>query len=316
MKEIITDMESLFRKLGEGTAKAMPKIKMDFEKQEFEGMNGWYVGMAGYAISENNKPLVGMKWLSRFNTNSRIQLPTLNSLIIINDPETGLPLAVADGNLITAMRTGATTAVGAKYLAKKDSEEITIIGSGVQGKSHLMALNELFKIKKVNVVGRNSKNTMQYVKEMSEKTNLNIQPHDSIKNAVNNSDIIIVATNSKTPVLNGEWLKRGFFVGSINMNDEIDDELPRISDKIVVDDLESILKRSSLQVKIERGAFSSQDIYGELSEIILKKKEGRITEEDNILLINGGIPVEDAVVLFRLYETAKKRGIGTKFRFQ
>ena len=113
MKEIITDMEDLFRKLGNGKAKAMPKIKMDFEKQEFEGMNGWYVGMAGYSISENNKPLVGIKWLSRFNTNSRIQLPTLNSLIIINDPETGLPLAVADGNLITAMRTGATTAVGA-----------------------------------------------------------------------------------------------------------------------------------------------------------------------------------------------------------
>ena len=100
MKEIITDMEDLFRKLGNSKAKAMPKIKMDFEKQEFEGMNGWYVGMAGYSISENNKPLVGIKWLSRFNTNSRIQLPTLNSLIIINDPETGLPLAVADGNLI------------------------------------------------------------------------------------------------------------------------------------------------------------------------------------------------------------------------
>ena len=82
------------------------------------------------------------------------------------------------------MLTAATTAVGAKYLAKKDSEEITIIGSGVQGKSHLMALNELFRIKKVNVVGRNSKNTMQYVKEMSKKTNLNIQPHDNIKNAV------------------------------------------------------------------------------------------------------------------------------------
>ena len=100
------------------------------------------------------------------------------------------------------------------------------------------------------------------------------------------------------------------------MNEEIDDDLPRISDKIIVDDLESVLKRSSLQVKIERGEFSSQDIHGELSEIILKKKEGRITEKDNILLINGGIPVEDSVVLFRLYEIAKKRGIGTRFRFQ
>ena len=138
---------------------------------------------------------------------------------------------------------------------------------------------------------------MKYIKEMSEETDLNIQPHNSVKEAVNNSDIIIAATNSKTPILNGKWLKRGFFVGSINMNEEIDDELPRISDRIIVDDLESILKRSSLQV-------------------ILKKKEGRMSEKDNILLINGGIPVEDAVVIFRLYEIAKKRGIGTEFRFQ
>lgn len=147
------------------------------------------------------------------------------------------------------------------------------------------------------------------------QTRLDVASMGSVREAVEGADIVVLATTSRKPVLKGEWLRPGIFVGSIAMDEEFDDEVPRRAHKIVVDDMEELVKRSSLKFKFDRGALSPKDIYGQLGEIVVGRKPGREHDEEEILLVTTGMPMEDVAVLSRVYELAKRRGLGTPFNF-
>jgi ornithine cyclodeaminase len=313
MKDILSEIEDVLRAQGEGRTVIAPRIVVGAETLPCVKMKGFMIAMAGYVLLDD-KPMVGVKWLGEFEANPEKNLPVVTALTVINDPDTGLPLAVADGTLITAYRTGAVTAIGAKYLARRNSSTVAIVGAGAQGRTHLLALNELFRIQRVHVVDINAAVATKYAEEMSKATGLHISPMEDVRQAVEEAEIVIMATNANKPVLKGEWLRSGFFVGSIAMTEEFDDEVTSRADKIVVDDMEDV-ERTSLKSKFDRGVLSPKDVYAQLSEIVVGRKAGREHDEEETLLVTAGMPIEDVAVLNGMYQLAKKKGLGTPFKF-
>lgn len=313
MKDAISTVESVFRAHGENKVVMPPKITLDLgELGSWPGYNAFINAMPAYI---GTLDVAGMKWAGGFWENWKKSLPSVMGIIILINPKTGVPLAVMDGAYITALRTGAATAVGAKYLAVKDSSIIGLIGAGTQARFQLKALHELFNIREVRVFSRPVESAMRYVDEMHDELGLNLKKMDTVKEAVKGADIIVTATTSKKPFLTPEWLKLGSLTVAIGSYQEVRDEVPKRADKIVVDNLEQVKHRGSIRSMFERGYLTEKDIYGELGEIVAGKKRGRETDNEIILFVPIGMGSEDVGMAYLAFERAEKKGLGQRFTF-
>jgi len=175
MAEIIESLELAFREKARGKVEMPPKPGIHPKGDAFIHAMPAFIPSLGSA---------GIKWVSGFPENPKLGLPYISGLLILNDPETGLPTTVMDCTWITAMRTGAATALAAKYLARPDSETVGILGCGVQGRSNLEALQVLFPLKKVMAYDVNRQEQQCYVDEVSVHFNLEAVPVETPKEAV------------------------------------------------------------------------------------------------------------------------------------
>ena len=257
----------------------------------------------------------GIKWIAGFPKNPwEHNLPRATGLIIINDSWTGIPLAVMDCTLISAMRTGAVTGVGAKYLARKDSEVVAMIGGGVQARTQLEALvNVLHNLKEVRVFDIRKEVAERYAKDMSEKTRLKVIAVDSPKDAVVGADIIVTVTVADEPIVKDAWVKEGSFFSHVGSYQEEEYEVVLHSDKIVVDEWEHVLHRKTpvLAKMYLDGTLSEDRIYANLGEIIIGKKKGRENDKERIFFSPIGLGSEDVAVASMIYLKAKERDLGT-----
>ena len=160
MTEIIEALEDMFREKGQGRVEMPPKPGIHTRP------NAFIHAMPAYIPRLNS---AGIKWVSGYPENQSRGLPYITGLLILNDPDTGVPLVVMDCTWITAKRTGAATALSAKYLARPDSSTVGIVACGVQGHSNLEALSRLFKIKKVKAYDLYPEVAVRYAREMSEQ---------------------------------------------------------------------------------------------------------------------------------------------------
>ncbi|HDJ04723.1 MAG TPA: ornithine cyclodeaminase family protein, partial [Candidatus Bathyarchaeota archaeon] len=167
MEEIIRVVEEAFREKGLGRVEMPPKPGIHPKKDSFIHAMPAYIPKMDAA---------GIKWVGGFPENYKHGLPYITGLLILNDPETGVPLSVMDCTWITAKRTGAATAVAAKYLARKDSRVFGIIGCGVQGRSNLEALMAVFNLEEVRAYDINRENLKRYVEEMTLKYGVRVVP--------------------------------------------------------------------------------------------------------------------------------------------
>jgi len=184
MAEIISALESMFREKGEGRVEMPPKIGVHTLPDAF------IHAMPAYIAAQK---AVGMKWVSGYPENSKRGLPYIAGLLILNDAETGMPLAVMDCTWITAQRTGAATAVAAKYLARKESETVGILGCGVQGRSNLEALKVLFPLKKARAYDVHSERAEKYAQEMSSQLGIDAVSVATSREAVVDCDMVVTA---------------------------------------------------------------------------------------------------------------------------
>jgi len=174
--------------------------------------------MPAYISSMNS---AGMKWVSGYPENHKRGLPYINGLLILNDPMTGMPLAVMDCVWITAMRTGAATAVAAKHLARLESETVGILGCGVQGRSNLEALNVLFSLKRVMAFDTNVETQKLYATEMSNKLGLTITPAKSPREAVSGCDIVVTSgpiLKEPHATIQPGWFEEGAFASLVDFD--------------------------------------------------------------------------------------------------
>src|SRR5258708_24629402 len=184
MAEIIAALEGMFREKGEGRVEMPPKIGIHTMPDAF---------IHAMPASVPVLKAAGMKWVGGYPENSQRGLPYVTGLLILNDPETGVPIALMDCTWITAQRTGAATAVAAKYLAQSESTTVGILGCGVQGRSNLEALKVLFPLKKVYAYDKHADRTLRHAQEMSRQVGLEVVPVSDPRQAVVASDMVVTA---------------------------------------------------------------------------------------------------------------------------
>jgi alanine dehydrogenase len=306
-KAVVAAVEEAYRELGLGSAKVPSRIRIDMEAYK-----GNILIMPAYLTAMD---ALGTKLVTTHLDNAKINLPTVMGTVILHDPRSGLPLAVMDGTYITAMRTGGAGAVAAKYLSREDSSAVTVIGTGVQGRSQLIALTEVRTIRKVYAFDSDRSRCLDYIVEMEKRVKVPITEATNLQNAVRESDIVITATPSFEPVLRGGWLKGGCHVTGIGSHShdarELDDDVITRASKVVLDtwDAKTV---GDIAHPISKGLFKEEQIYSDIGAIVAGKKLGRTSAEEITVFKSVGTAVADVSTAHKAYTLALKKRIGKR----
>jgi alanine dehydrogenase len=310
MRDIIAAVEEAFRAYGLGASKLGPITLLLLDKYE-----GEHEIKTGYV----DNYCISTKILTWYKGNpQRYGIPALTGVIVLNDINDGRTLAVVDGAYITATRTGAAGAVAAKYLARKDSETVGVIGAGMQGRNQVAALKEIIRIKHVKVYDAIQRASAIYVKEMRDQHKLDVEEAESASDAVRDADIIITATQSTKALVMNDWVKEGTHINAIGADapgkQELDPAILTRADKVVVDSLTQCVERGEIQTAVKMGILKKENIYAELSDIVLGKKKGRTDAKEITVYDATGMAVQDITTAYTVYGLAKKKGLGTIVR--
>ncbi|HML94695.1 MAG TPA: ornithine cyclodeaminase family protein [Thermodesulfobacteriota bacterium] len=234
--------------------------------------------------------------------------------VFLHDIETGRLLAVIDANYLGMMRTGATTGVATKYMARGDSSTVGIFGPGYQARGQLMGVAAVRDVKRVFVYGRNAERRKSFSREMEETLGVPVSPVENPREAVSGADCIVTSTTAFEPVLHGAWLEKGVHVNAIGGNflfkREIDERAAMSARIIAVESREqSRMEAGELLPLVEKGKLQWRNLV-ELGEIVAGKAAGRISGEDITLFKSVGVAVEDLAVAEHAYRAALSAGLG------
>jgi len=306
-------VERVYRSHGEGKVIMPTKITLDLgEGRPWPPYKGFMNAMPAYL---GDVDVAGIKWAGGFQDNYKIGVPYLSGMILLINPQNGAFIAVMDGIYITAVRTGAASAVCAKVLARRDASVLGIIGAGVQGRMHLRAFQQVFQLKEVRIFDINEKAVEAYREEMTAELGLNILPKKSYQDVVDGADIVCTVTIGDEPMVRQKWLKKGSLVISAGSYQELEPEVVLSADKIVVDHWGQASHRGELAKLVETGKLGEKDIHAEIGEILVGKKKGRERDDETILAVPIGLGSLDIGCAFEVYRKAKEKGVGTPFSF-
>jgi len=299
MSEIIAALERMFREKGEGRVEMPPKIGIHPAPDAF---------IHAMPASIPAQKATGIKWVSGFPENSKRGLPYISGLLILNDFETGIPLALMDATWITAKRTGAATALSAKYLARPDSATVGILGCGVQGRSNLEALKVLFPLKKVFAYDTHADRTARYAQEMSSQLGIEAIPVTDPKQAVVNSDIVVTAgpiLRKPHATIQRGWLREGAFASLVDFDSYWHPDALHEADKFCTDDVPQLHHYRDI------GYFQNiPPIHADLGELVTGRKGGRERLEERTIACNLGLALDDMATAQLIYQRALENGIG------
>ncbi|MGD8506585.1 MAG: ornithine cyclodeaminase family protein [Candidatus Bathyarchaeota archaeon] len=300
--EVIQVVEDVFREKAAGRTEVPPKPGIHPQPDAFIHAMPASIPKMGAA---------GVKWVSGFPKNLKHGLPYISGLLILSDIETGIPMCVMDCTWITAKRTGAATAIAAKHLAREDSRVLGILGCGVQGRSNVEALMNVFKdLEMVKAYDISKRNLRTYVKEMNAKYPLRIVPVGSPRKAVEDCDIVVTTgpiLKHPTPVIESSWFKDGGFACPLDFDSYWKPDAMYSMDKFCTDDKDQLAYYQKL------GYFSRiPNVYADLGELITGKKPGRQNPKERTMSMNLGLAIEDMGTAILIYEKAKKAMVGAR----
>jgi len=301
MADIIRALDSMFKEKGEGRVEMPPKPGIHTRKDAF------IHAMPAYIPSLES---AGLKWVSGYPENPKKGLPYITGLLILNDPDTGVPLSVMDATWITAKRTGAATAVAATYLARKDSSTVGILACGVQGRSNLEALSNVFEITKVKAYDIDEGIARKYAEEMRELLGLEIQVVGSPREAVTGQDLVVTSgpiLKEPTPAIEPGWLGEGAFACPLDFDSYWQGAAFEEADKLASDDIDQLDHYRGM------GYFgATPQPYADLGEIAAGKKPGRESDTERNISINLGLALDDMATAILIYKMALEKGLGTE----
>lgn len=301
MSAILVALEEMFREKGEGRVEMPPKPGIHPRPDAFLHAMPAYIPALGAA---------GMKWVAGFPENPARGLPYITGLLILNDPETGVPLAVMDCTWITAMRTGAATAVAAKHLARPESATVGILACGVQGRSHLEALVELFPLRHVRAYDIRREVAQRFAEDMRARFGLGVEVVDTPRAAVEGLDLVVTSgpiRKHPTPAIEAGWLAPGAFASAVDFDSYFQGAALREADRIVTDD------RAQMEYYRAAGYFAeTPPADSEIGEIVCGRKPGRRDADERVIAIPLGIALDDMATAIRIYRRARELGIGVE----
>lgn len=301
MRQIIDALDAMFKEKGMGRTEMPPKPGLHTRPDAF------IHAMPAYIPSLES---VGLKWVSGYPGNQAKGLPYITGLLILNDPETGVPLAIMDCTWITAKRTGAATAVAAKYLARPESSTVGIVACGVQGRSNLEALACLFNITQVKAYDLYPEIAEAYAAEMSVALSLDVEPVKRLPEAVKGLDMVVTSgpiLKNPRPLIEPRWLAPGAFASPVDFDSYWRGGALREINKLATDDL------AQMRYYRQEGYFKdTPEPYADLGEVAAGLKPGRESAEERTMSMNLGLALDDMATAIRIYQIAKVKGIGVE----
>jgi len=330
MASVIETVEKAYTLKATGEASLFPLVFHEFErgKADMDIKSGHLAGAN----------IFGLKLVSWFGANSEKGLPQLIGVVMVLDSSTGVPKGILSGEPVTCMRTGAAGGIGAKYLARKDSQHLLMVGSGHQAPFQIMAvLSTMEHIRKVTIYNANSferadrfaktikeklmekfvsryQDQPDYYRMMAERCEIEFVATDDLEAATRTADIIITATPSRAPLIRKEWVRPGTHITCIGADmegkQEIDENL-FAGAKVYVDDVNQAVHVGELEIPIKKGVFRQEEILGEIGQLILGQIPGRTSEEEITIFDSTGIALQDLLTAEHVLKTAEKRGLGS-----
>jgi len=273
---------------------------------------GFLAAMPGFVPSAK---VLMSKLVSLFPHNAGTGLPTHQAVIVAFDPDTGQPVALLDGTAITAIRTGACSALSARLLARPDADVLAILGTGVQARSHARAMCRVMPIRQIRVAGRDYAKAAALAAELSDTLQTDVQAVETYREALQGAGIACATTHAAEPVIRRAWLTAGVHVTSVGYGGrEIDDAT--VADALVcVESRRSALApfpsgSNDLLMPIRDGVITADHVHAELGELVAGIKPGRNSPDQITLYKSVGVAVQDAAAAALVLVAAHKQGIG------
>lgn len=287
------------------------------------GILGVHAAGGGFHIKagllKTGKSYFAAKMNANFVENARrFGLPLIQGLILLCDGENGYPLAVMDSTEITIKRTGAATAIAAKYLARADSKTATICGCGNQGRVQLRSIKTVLPIERVFAFDTDRTHALAFATELSSELQMQIQPVDDLPSALKESDVCVACTPAKQFFIRKQDVHPGMFIAGVGADNPEKQELePALmaSSKVVTDILEQCATIGDLHHALEKGLLQKTQVHAELGEIVAGKKAGRTSPEEITIFDSTGMALQDVAAAIEVYERALKAGAGVRKNF-
>ncbi len=264
-----------------------------------------YIGGEEYAY---------VKTFSYFPANpEKFKRPTTSSMVLLFDSETGLPVCIMEAGWITGLKTAASTAVTTAYLARPESDTVTIFGAGTLGRMHLMAAATRFKFKKAYFVDIIPEAAEACAAELGPKLGFSVEAVtlDDRERAVRDSDIIFTVTTGSQELVKKDWVKPGTFIARLGSYQEVALDVITSADKVIVDSWKYVSPRIPEIIQlVEEGRFSQESVFAEWPDIVAEKSPGRESSEEIIVYIALGIWGEYAAILPEAYRQAMSKNLG------
>lgn len=330
IKNVIEVVEQVYALKNSNQANLFPIVTHVFEpgKADMDIKSGHLKGKAN---------VFGLKLVSWFGDNIEKGLPDVIGTIMVFEGKTGIPLGILSAEHITGMRTGSAGAIGAKYLARKDSESLLMVGAGHQAFFQIAAaLTVLNNIRKVTVydpidfkfavdfcnrvklrlkneILSKYKDDKIYFEKLAKKLDINFVATNDIEKSTSEADIIVTATPSRKPLIKKEWVKKGTHFTCIGSDmegkQEIDEDIFSIA-RVFVDDINQATNVGETEIPIKKGIITKESIVGEIGEVILGKVPGRVSKDDITIFDSTGIAHQDLLTANYLIKFAKEKGLG------
>lgn len=302
MRQAIDAMREAFGQLSAGHARVPLRLPLETEK-------GVTLFMPAYLQDTAD---LGAKIVSVYGENPQRGLPVINALVLVLDPQTGVPLALMDGTYLTALRTGAGSGLATELLAREDASVVAVFGAGAQARTQLEAVRAVRPIREVRIVSRTPESARRFAEEVK---GVDVRVMDDRGAAVRGAHIIIAATTSSAPVFDGREVELGTHINGVGSYtpemQEIDATVIQRA-KIVVDQREAALEEAGdLIIPIQQSLISADDIYAELGEIVNGDKAGRTSEDEITFFKSVGNAAQDVVTARWVLRAAEAKGLGT-----
>jgi len=243
----------------------------------------------------------------------RFGLPTIQGVVVLADLTNGTPLAIMDSIEITILRTGAATAVAAKYLARDEPLVVTIAGCGSQGRVQLRSVAAVRRVSQVHAFDTNTDAARCFARDMAPVIGVPITPASDLAAVVAQSDVVVTCTTSRRAIIHAGQIKEGAFVAAVGADNpekqEIDAHVLR-SSKVVVDVVEQAATIGDLHHAIAAGVMRREDVYAELGEIVVGRKPGRRSNRDVFIFDSTGMALQDVAAAALVYERARREHVG------
>jgi ornithine cyclodeaminase/alanine dehydrogenase len=275
LEDVIRRVEDTWRWHGEGKVILPPKVTTDMTTA---GVEGWFNSMPSYIIPED---ISGIKVVGGYKCNPRHGLPYIRAHILLLDPHSGALRALLCGDWISDVRTGAQPAVAIKYLAAQ-TDVVTIIGAGVQARYCAMCISRIHHIRELRVCDINPE-ALEKFSSFFQDGPFKLSTHDNNEEACKDADVIITVTTANAVLVKESWCKPGCLVLTMGSYTEIDDKIPFMFDRLLVDNIAQGLHRGNFKELADKGKITAESFAAEIPDIIAAKAAGRTDPAQRIV---------------------------------